>query len=306
MTDVPDEVERLGRERQEARQRKEFERADALRDQIRELGFDVVDAHDGWQIVVRGQRIPRVAPADVAASLQLPPIVDISVHWLVQAWPQDIDRGLAAVQAYPADTAVQQVVVDVSDGDPGRWLADADAVVALDRDPGWATAVNAGLRTSRARTIVVVDGSIEPSGDILGPIEQALEDPSVGLVGPFGIVTEDLREFHVSDGPNVDAIEGYLMAFRREVFLATGGFDEKFKFYRTADIEFSFRVKDLGLRTCVIPLPVVRHEHRMWAATPAERRDALSKRNFYRFLDRWRGRMDLTESGKTDRGAEPG
>jgi len=31
----------------------------------------------------------------------------------------------------------------------------------------------------------------------------------------------------------------------------------------------------------------------MWTATPSDRRDQLSKRNFYRFLDRWRGRTDL-------------
>jgi hypothetical protein len=31
----------------------------------------------------------------------------------------------------------------------------------------------------------------------------------------------------------------------------------------------------------------------MWANTPEDRRAALSKRNFYRFLDRWRGREDL-------------
>ena len=45
-------------------------------------------------------------------------------------------------------------------------------------------------------------------------------------------------------------------------------------------------------------LPVRRHEHRMWTATPEDRRAALSKRNFYRFLDRWRGRFDLTVAGR--------
>ena len=33
------------------------------------------------------------------------------------------------------------------------------------------------------------------------------------------------------------------------------GFDEKFRWYRTADIELSFRVKDRGLRTEVVPCP---------------------------------------------------
>jgi len=91
----------------------------------------------------------------------------------------------------------------------------------------------------------------------------------------------------------VDAIEGYLMAFRREVLASAGFFDEKFRFYRTADIEYSFRVKDQGLKAVVVPVPVMRHEHRMWANTPEDERSRLSKRNYYRFLDRFRGRLDL-------------
>ena len=36
-----------------------------------------------------------------------------------------------------------------------------------------------------------------------------------------------------------------------------------------------------------------RHEHRGWTSLPEAERDRLSKRNFYRFLDRWRDRPDL-------------
>ena len=145
---------------------------------------------------------------------------------------------------------------------------------------------------------MVVDGSIEPAGDVLSPIKEALADPDVGICGPFGIVTDDLREFRDAEGSECDAVEGYLMAFRREVLHTAGFFDEKFKFYRTADIEYSFRVKDQGLRALVVPLPLVRHEHRMWATTPEDERARLSKRNFYRFLERWRGRTDLTVSAR--------
>jgi cysteinyl-tRNA synthetase len=128
-------------------------------------------------------------------------------------------------------------------------------------------------------------------------MEEALGDPSVGVCGPFGIVTADLREFEPSDGPDVDAIEGYLMAFRREVLAASDLFDEKFRWYRTADIELSFRIKDAGLRAVVVPVPVERHEHRMWFGTAPAERAKWSKRNFYRFLDRWRDRWDLTVAG---------
>ena len=62
------------------------------------------------------------------------------------------------------------------------------------------------------------------------------------------------------------------MAFRREILTTAGLFDEKFRWYRTADIEYSFRVKDQGLRAVVVPVPVEQHEHRMWFQTPPEER----------------------------------
>jgi GT2 family glycosyltransferase len=92
-------------------------------------------------------------------------------------------------------------------------------------------------------------------------------------------------------------VEGYLMAMRREVLLDAGLFDEGFRWYRTADIDYSFRVKETGMRTEVVPVPVTRHEHRMWHHTPPAERAKWSKRNFYRFLDHWRDRWDLVEAG---------
>jgi cysteinyl-tRNA synthetase len=145
-----------------------------------------------------------------------------------------------------------------------------------------------------------MDGSVEPTGDVFGPLEAALDDPSVGVAGPFGISTEDLREFHDSDGPEVDAIEGYLMAFRRDVLRDVGLFDERFRWYRTADIECSFRIKDAGMRALRVDVPVIKHEHRMYHATPEAERDRLSKRNFYRFLERFRDRYDLLVEPPTD------
>lgn len=95
----------------------------------------------------------------------------------------------------------------------------------------------------------------------------------------------------------MDAIEAYLLAVRREQIVAGLRFDRGFKFYRTADIELSFQVKAQGLRVVVTPAPATRHEHRMWASTSEADRERYSKRNFYRFLDRWRGRHDLTVAG---------
>jgi cysteinyl-tRNA synthetase len=50
---VPDDVLALAHEREEARSARDFARADALRDRVRSLGFEITDTAEG----------PRVEPA---------------------------------------------------------------------------------------------------------------------------------------------------------------------------------------------------------------------------------------------------
>jgi cysteinyl-tRNA synthetase len=290
-----DEARRLAEERNARRVAKDFAEADALRDRIRELGYEVKDTTDGFELTeVAGPA--RVTPKQVASVLDDPVRFEFSVHWLAQGWPQDVVRGVEAFRRHHPGRTVQQVVVDAAGTDRAIWPERVD-LVALDRDHGWAADRNAGLKRGLGDIVVVIDGSVEPSGDVLTPLQMVLADPAVGICGPFGIVTDDLRDFRDAEGTECDAVEGYLMAFRREILTRAGLFDEKFAFYRTADIEYSFRVKDQGLKAVVVPLPLVRHEHRMWSNTPEAERARLSKRNFSRFLERWRGRTDLTVRG---------
>jgi cysteinyl-tRNA synthetase len=292
-TEVPDRVRALVAERQEARAAKDFARADALRERIAELGFAVIDGP-------QGPTVEPVAPAAPTAGLRAREVVsvlgeapthDVSVQWVVEGWPEDVVRSLGAFRANEGGRAVQYVVADVT-GTDAAFGEDVE-VLALEAGAGWGAARNAGLKRARGRIVLAVDGSIEPTGDVFGPLEEALGDPTIGVCGPWGISTRDLHTFHDSEGPEVDAIEGYLMAFRRDVIRDVGLFDERFRWYRTADIECSFRIKDAGLRAVVVPAPVMRHEHRMYHLTPQSERDRLSKRNYYRFLERFRGRFDL-------------
>ena len=301
MTDVPDDVRALAAERDRRRAEKDFAAADALRDRIAELGFTVVDTAEGPRLEPIATTAPaRARPGDVESVLDDPPSLDASVHWVVEGWPEDVVRALRGLRAHESGRAVQYVVADVTDTDPATY-GDGVEVVSLEPGTGWGAARNAGLRRSRGAIVLAMDGSVEPEGDVLGPLARALEDPSVGVCGPFGISTNDLREFHDSDGTGpdleVDAIEGYLMAFRRDVIRDAGLFDERFRWYRTADIECSFRIRDTGLRAVLVDVPVRRHEHRMYHSTPPDERDRLSRRNYYRFLERFRDRTDLLVEG---------
>jgi cysteinyl-tRNA synthetase len=298
---APDEIRALAAERAEARATKDFITADALRDRMTEAGWTVVDEPDGaWRLQPVAEApaaAHRVRPQDVQSVLDDPATAEVSVQWVVEGWPEDVARGIASFRATAGDRSVQYVVADVTGEDPAAFGEDVE-VLSLVEKTGWAAARNAGLRRSRGRVVLAMDGSIEAVGDVMAPLVDALADDTVGVCGPFGIVTTDLRQFDEATGPECDAVEGYCMAFRRETLVRAGFFDEKFKWYRTADIEYSFRIKDLGLRAVVVPAPVVRHDHRMWFNTPAAERARWSKRNYSLFLDRFRGRFDLTLAGK--------
>jgi cysteinyl-tRNA synthetase len=295
----PDEVVALAERRATARAAKDFAAADAIRDQLAALGWAVEDGAGGSHLVpIERQPDGPLAPGEVESLLERTATFDASVHWVCEGWPEDIDRALAAFRDHAGTARVQFVVADVTGEVADRWGEDVE-VVSLTEGTGWAAARNAGLRRSLGDLVLAVDGSIEPVGDWLGPLAAALAGPRVGIAGPFGILTTDLRQFDEAPGPGpCDAVEGYLMAFRRQTLIEVGGFDEKFRWYRTADIEWSFRVKDAGLRCEVVELPVTKHEHRMWFGTDPALRATWSKRNFYRFLDRWRDRWDLVLAGE--------
>ena len=94
------------------------------------------------------------------------------------------------------------------------------------------------------------------------------------------------------------AIEGYALAFRRADAAARGPLDERFRFYRNLDIWWSLVLRDEGeesppRRAVALPIPAMRHEHRGWTSLDEAERDRLSKRNFYRIIDRFGWRRDL-------------
>ena len=135
-------------------------------------------------------------------------------------------------------------------------------------------------------------------GDIVSPLVRALDDPSVGVAGGFGIVSADLRRFSDAPSGDVTAIEAYAIGFRRADAAARGPVDERFRFYRNLDIWWSLVLRDEGegstpRRAVSVPIPATRHEHRGWTSLGEAERDRLSKRNFYRIIDRFGWRRDL-------------
>jgi cysteinyl-tRNA synthetase len=276
-------------ERVERRRERDFAAADRIREQLRAGGWEVLDGPDGSRL----EALKAPANAQPAAPRT------VTLLSVVQGWLPDAERWLLSVFTH-TKADFEALMVDVS-GDVriAAWLQSraAERFRWLNVDPalGFGAAVNAGIEAAAGGIVILFDTSMQLTGDAVSPLVHALDDPSVVIAGPFGVRTAGtLKEFEEHPGPEVDAIEGYCMAFRRADAEAVEGFDPKFRFYRMADIEFSFRLRGNGGRAMALnDLPVVRHEHRVWESTAPEERDRLSKRNFYRFLDRWRTREDL-------------
>lgn len=312
MTEAPEDVVAAAEARATARAAKDWTMADRLRDEIEAAGWKVIDAGTSF-------RLEPAHPPDIEADGQTrygrseavpsrlaePPSGLASVIVVATDHAANTLRAAAGILGgAPAET---QLVV-VGDGpstsvDAALDELEATAEVVRTSAPlGHAAALNVGLRRSTGPVVVVLDSSIEATGDFVTPLVAALDDPSVAVAGPFGIVSEDLRHFEEVATGDADAIEGYCMAFRRADAVAFGPLDEGFRFYRNFDIWWSFVLRDGGLggphrRAVVVEgLPLVRHEHRGWAAMPEDERERLSRRNFYRFLDSFREREDLLVS----------
>ena len=310
--EVPATVEEAARRRSEARAERDWATADRLRGEIEAAGWRVVDAGIDYRLEPASPPSLEVAGEirygrsdAVPSRLDEPPTGVASVVLLASPDAGENRRSLAGLgEAAPPGVDV----VVVADGLHDHAAAELESsieheLVRTSSLLGRAAALNIGMRRSRAPVVVVLDPSIVPTGDVITPLVEALADPRAAVAGPIGLVSTDLRRFEevlaVDRVVEAAAIEGYLMAFRRADAAVRGPVDEAFRFYRNLDIWWSLVLRDEGegrapRRAVVVPgLSLERHEPAAWrSATPAVR-DRLSKRNFYRVLDRFRTRLDL-------------
>lgn len=255
---------------------------------------------------MRHTTVPILTVSDpnlLAPRLGEAPACAFSVLTLNAGWPEDLRRLAAALDA--TSTGVDYELLAASNASEVvagtiEELAAADERVrglAFTQRVGFGAARTAALGQARGRIVVVADTSVEPTGDALSPLAGLLDDPGVGLVGRWGLRSSDLREFAEVTSGEVDALQAYWMACRRDDLVRVGGFDPKFKFYRNADIDWSLRWRAAGFRLLAAGLPLDRHSHREWEAMSPPERDRRSRDNFARLLRTWRDRTDLLVGG---------
>ena len=305
---IPDEILSVAHARAAARAAADWHEADRLRAEIEAAGWKIVDRGTDFELepahpptILDGGVVRYGSSGAVPSRLDDPPVGVATVVLVATDWPADLERALAAIRAHAPEGTSVVVVADGPGPDQGAALpADDDRteVIRTTERLGAGAAWNIGIRRARGPVVIVLDTSVEPTGDVVTPLVRALDDPTVGVAGGFGIVSADLRRFEDAPSGDVTAIEGYAIAFRRADAAARGPLDERFRFYRNLDIWWSLALRDEGegsspRRAVAVPIPAMRHEHRGWTGLAEGERDRLSKRNFYRIIDRFGHRADL-------------
>ena len=300
----------LASRRSRLRQVANFEDADRARDQLLTLRA-VPEDRPGRSRLRRATALDLrrgliSSPQAVPDGRADPDSLEVSVSIVAGPYPGDLERCLASLRRYGSDHEVEYLVVD-NDSGPGvsrllSRLAKEEPRLRCfhaDHQLGEGAARNLTVRAARGRAILMLDTGVEAVGDCFGPVLDALADPGVGAVGRWGARSSDLREFYDSEEVEVDAIDGYCLATLRRRFYELGFLDERFRFYRMLDFNFSFALRGAGLRLRRLPdLPVVMHQHRGWEDSDPDERDRLSRINFRRFYDRWHHRTDLLVSSR--------
>ena len=320
-THIPETVLTAAHDRARARAARDWTLADRLRGEIEAAGWTIVDRGTDFALspaapadVDEGARVRYGASGNVPARFDEPAAGLATAVLIATDWPADLERALAGLLAHaPAGTSV----VVVADGPSDEQATALESIETADRLPieivwtserlGHGAAANIGIRRAAASVVILLDTSLEPTGDFVTPLVRALTDERVAVVGGWGITSTDLRTFEDAPGGDVDAIEGYVQAFRRSDAATLGPLDERFRFYRNLDIWWSLVLRDGGeddeeprRAVGLDGLPLERHEHRGWTSLPDDERDRQSKRNFYRIIDRFGARRDLLVANRPD------
>ncbi len=296
----PAEVTAQAQQRATARAEKDFAASDRLRDEIAAAGWLVRDTADGQQLVPRPPYDVVTDVRDLPDRTAEPDGRRCTVGVLVEGWPDDLRTCVeAVVQHAPDDVVVLlldngsadagAVVHELAEQHPGRVEE-----LHVERAAGWSAARQAMLAADTAAVHVLLDPSTVLEGDALTPLLAAFDDPAVAGAGWRGVdVADGWLEF-VDAGPGeVEALLGYLFAVRRSA-AAQVPLPPKARFYRNADMEWSFLLREAGVGSLVaLDLPVRQDRHRGYHDSDPVMREKESKKTYDRFLQRFRNRDEL-------------
>lgn len=169
------------------------------------------------------------------------------------------------------------VVEDGSTDDTAAIAEAAGARVARIPHAGRAAARNRGAEAARGALLLFTDADCEPTPDWVACLAAPFADATVAgargvyrtrqraLVARFAQLEYEDKYRLLTPLQDIDFVDTYSAAYRRDVFLANGGFDPTLPF--DEDQDFSFRLANRGYRLVFVPDAIVYHRHTesLWA-----------------------------------------
>lgn len=302
---IPAEILALSHERDLLRRRGQYDRADRLKREIEDAGYAIRDNPRGAHLVTlpsietdgKLYRTVRQFPSQLDEA----DLCTFSVNILAQNNCEQTRRCVESVLRFAGDTSLEIILVDNASQDGIDLWAEVFKrdeprlrVLRASRVMGAAEARNIGLKRSRGCYILLLDSNVELTGDIFTPLEKTFKDHKVGLTGLRGLCTDDLRHFKESEQIEVEVVDGFCMAFRRTLLKQAGLFDERYRFPQYMDVDFSFAIRETGAHAVRTPyLPIMCHPEQLNSGMSDAECTRLTKRNFYRYLQKWGDRDDL-------------
>ena len=286
---APESLHELGRARQAARADKNFALADQLRDQIAQAGYEIVDVVGGFelhekslvQIITDIQKLKNLPKSDRS----------ITVAIVVNGFHED---AITSVNSIKAHSSAEILVLATQPAEDLSSIVDSHThVIQLENDPGWGECANAALRIISTPFAVIMDPSTTFTGDAISPVLQELQKKEFAAVGWRGgliNVEDQWRSVDDKGAGEVDVLFSYFFALDKEAALQAGGFNARAIYYRNADMEFSLRLKHAAGRLLQMDLPLEQGRHHGYYDTEESFRDAQSKKNYDRILERFRGK----------------
>lgn len=302
MKEIPQAVIELAEKRKAAKLEKDFALSDSLRDEIAAHGWLIKDVPTGYEITEKPP-FSQLGNLNDLAKLDDFAAATATVGLLADGWAEDLK---ICAEGILNNTEANLVILDLANVDGAGLAAEEISKKYLGRvtpihlnqelnQAGWANCQNAVISKVTSPIYIVMDLSTVASGDFLNPLLEKINQgfAASGWKGALVDLADNWRSVVDKGTGEVDVLMSYLLAIKTDIAREIGP-DQKAKFYRNADMEWSLMLRAAGHRLFAIDdLPVTQGRHHGYHDSEPNYRDQQSKKTYDRLLQKFRGKNSI-------------